>query len=148
MGADGPNDAVGGGLDRFGLFHEEFEAAAGAGGALMVEIEGARMAVDDAAVGEAEFLGDGGGPLIEEEGQVDGVAFRVAADGAAGCVTVEIYRAFLVSFRGTLWACDPDEAFFASGARGWKSWASAVRSSGDSSQAGVSLKPKASKRWR
>lgn len=111
MCADGANDAVGGGGNAFSLLHEEFEAAAGAGGALAVETEGARVAVDDAAVGELEVVGDGGGALPVEECLVDGVAFRVAADGAAGCVVVEVYRGFLFLFRGMRWAVDPDQVF-------------------------------------
>jgi hypothetical protein len=84
MRSDGANDAVGGGFDGFGLLHDEFEAAAGPGGALLVEAEGARMAVDDAAVAELEFTGDGGGTLPVEESLVNGFAFGMVADRAVG----------------------------------------------------------------
>ena len=59
MGFDGADDAVGSGLNGFGLLHDEFEAAAGSRGALLVEAKGAGMTVDDATVGKLEFIGDG-----------------------------------------------------------------------------------------
>ena len=89
MGFDCADDAVGSGGDGFGLFHDEFEGAAGTSGAPAVEAEGACMAVDDAAVGELKFVGDGGRALPVEEGLLDEVAFGMLTNGAVSLVMIE-----------------------------------------------------------
>ena len=86
MGFDGADDAVGRGLDAFGLLHDEFEAAAATPGALLVEAQGTGVAIDDAAITKLEFMGDGRGTLPVEESLFNGFALGMAADGAVTLV--------------------------------------------------------------
>ena len=113
MGFDGADDAVSRGLYGFGLLDDEFEAAACSRGALLVEAKGAGVAVDDAAVGKLEFIGNGGGTLPMKETLFNGVAFGMAADGAMSFVMGETdgrfgfvaaaYRVGLVRREGGGW---------------------------------------------
>ena len=86
---DRADDAIRGGGDGFGLFHDEFERATGACGTFAEQIEGVSVAVEDAAIVELEVVGNGGRPLPVEEGLVDGVAVGVIADGAERLVMGE-----------------------------------------------------------
>lgn len=83
MGANGADDAVGGGCNGFGLLDDECEGAARFCGALVEQAESVGVAIHDSAVAQLEFMGDGGGPLPVKEGFVDGGAFPVVADRAA-----------------------------------------------------------------
>jgi hypothetical protein len=88
-GADGSDDGVSGGDDALGLFDEEAEGVAGVFKPLTEEAEGVSMAVENAAVAEVEFEGDGGRAVPVKDGFVNGVAFGVVADGAMGYVSLE-----------------------------------------------------------
>jgi hypothetical protein len=88
-GADGADDRVGGGDDPLSLFDEETEGVAGLLGSELGESEGPGVSPDDAAVAEAEFVGDGGWAVPVEDAFLDGVAVGVVADGAVGDVAVE-----------------------------------------------------------
>ncbi|MGH9735596.1 MAG: hypothetical protein ACRD8A_13525 [Candidatus Acidiferrales bacterium] len=89
-GADGADDGVGGGDDGLGLLDQEAEGVAGLLGSKAEEAEGVSVAVDDAAVGEIEFVGDGGWAMPVKDRSVDVLAFRVIADGALGRVIVGV----------------------------------------------------------
>lgn len=89
VGADGADDAVGGGCDRLRLLHQEFEAAAGAGGAFFEQAVSAGVSVNGAALAEAVFVGEEGGALPVKETLLDGLAVGVVTDGAARRVVAE-----------------------------------------------------------
>ena len=89
-GADGSDEGVGAGDDALGLFDQEAEGVPGLLGPSAEEAEGVSMSVNDAAVAEIEFVGDGGWAMPVEDGSVDVFAFRVIADGALGRVVVEV----------------------------------------------------------
>jgi hypothetical protein len=88
-GADGADDRVGGRDDALGLLDEEAECVAGSFGALAEEADGVCVTVNDAAVGEIEFVCDGGWAVPVKDGLVDIFAFRVVTDGALGLVVFE-----------------------------------------------------------
>ena len=88
-GADGADDGVGGRDDGLGLFDQEAESVAGLFGSEAEEAEGFGVAVNDAAVGEIEFVSDDGWAVPVKDGLLDGVAFRVVADGTVGDVAEE-----------------------------------------------------------
>ena len=88
--ANGADDGVGGGDDGLGLFDQEAEGVTGLFGPEAEEAEGVGVSVDDAAVGEIEFVGNGGWAMPVEDGPVDVFAFGVIADGALGRVVVEV----------------------------------------------------------
>lgn len=95
-GADGADDGVGGRDDALGLFDEEAEGVTGLLGAEAEEAEGVAVPVDDAAVGEAEFVGDDGRTVPVKDGLVDCLSFGVIADGAVGYVAVKAAVGVLV----------------------------------------------------
>lgn len=89
-GADGSDEGVGGGNDGLCLLDEEAEGVARLFGAESEEAESVGVSIDDAAVGEVEFVGNGGWAMPVEDRPVDVFAFGVIADGALGRVVVEI----------------------------------------------------------
>ena len=91
VSADGADEGIGSRGDGFSLLHDEFKGAARPGGSLLVEAEGAGVAVNHAAVSDLEVIGDHGRPLPVEEALLDGVAVGVLADGAVGFVVAEAY---------------------------------------------------------
>ncbi|MGH9736084.1 MAG: hypothetical protein ACRD8A_16015, partial [Candidatus Acidiferrales bacterium] len=72
-----------------GLFDKETEGVAGLFGSYVEEAEGVGMAVDDAAVGEIEFVSDHRGAAPVKDALLDGFAFGVIADRAVGDVAEE-----------------------------------------------------------
>lgn len=79
-GADGSDDGVGGRDDGLSLFDQEAEGVAALFGSEVEEAEGLGMPVNDAAVGEIEFMGDYGWAVPMKDGLLDGIAFGVIAD--------------------------------------------------------------------
>lgn len=88
-GADGSDDGVGGRDDALGLFDQEAEGVAGLFGSEVEEAEGLSVSVNNAAVGEIEFVGDDGWAVPVKDGLLDGVAFGVIADRAVRDVAEE-----------------------------------------------------------
>ena len=88
-GADGANDGVGGGGDVLGFFDEESEGVARPFHAEAEEAEGVGVTVNDATVGQIEFVGESGRALPMKDALFDGFAFGVVADGALGFVICE-----------------------------------------------------------
>lgn len=88
-GADGVDDFGGGRDDAFGFFDDEFEGTNGVAAALGVEAGGLDVAVDGGGVEVVIFASDAGGTVPVEVVVLDGLAVRVAADGAADAVVVE-----------------------------------------------------------
>lgn len=94
VGADGANDAVGGGFDGLGAFHDEFEGVAVPGSTFFEEAEGPSVPVDRAAAAEAIFVGQEGWTLPVHETLLDRLAIRVVANAAAGGVVAEACLSF------------------------------------------------------
>lgn len=90
-GADGADDAVGGGSAGFGLLDDVTEGVLCSGGAAFEEADGVRVSVDDEAIAELKVISEVGSTPPMKEGFVDGVTFRVVADGAMGFVAIEVY---------------------------------------------------------
>ena len=89
-GADGADDAVGGGLDTLGALYDVFEGEAHVAAALLEEAKGVGMAANGVVAGKVTFcmLIVEGTPV--EESFFDGLAFRVGADGAEAFVAFGI----------------------------------------------------------
>ena len=88
-GADGANNRVGGWDDALGLFDEEAEGVAGLLRASVEEAEGVGMSVNDAAVGEIEFVGDDGWAVPVKDALLDGFAVGMITDRTVGDVAEE-----------------------------------------------------------
>jgi hypothetical protein len=88
-GADGADDGVGGGDDALGLFDEEAEGVARLCGSELGKAEGSGVSPDDAAVAEAEFVGNGRWAVPVEDALLDSVAVGVVTDGAVSDVPVD-----------------------------------------------------------
>ena len=87
--ADGANDGVGGGDDALGLFDEEAEGVARLVHAPVEEAEGVGVSINDATVGQVEFVSDDGRAVPVKDALLDGFAFGVIADGTVGDVADE-----------------------------------------------------------
>ena len=109
VGAGGGHDGGGSGSDVAGLFENVFEGEAKVASADFVESDGVSVAIngdpgDAQAIGGVvagvfggvggvvEIVGDGVGAVPVDEEVFDGVAFRMAADGAFAAVTGEVGR--------------------------------------------------------
>lgn len=91
IGADGADQAVGGGRDRFRLFDYKFQAATGSCAAFFEEAEGSGVTINGSAASEAVFVGKECWALPMKEALLDGVAFGMLADATAGRVVAEAY---------------------------------------------------------
>jgi hypothetical protein len=89
-GADGADDAVGGGLDPFGALDDVFEGEAHVAAALLEKAKGVGVAANGVVAGKVQFsirIGEAS-PVVE--GFFDGLTFRVGADGAEAFVAFGI----------------------------------------------------------
>lgn len=105
-GADGADDAIGGGANVLSLLDDVAEGVLGASEAAFKEADRVSVAVNYEAVAEIELIGEVGGPPPVKEGLLDGVTLGVVADGAVALVTGEIGLAGgspVGGLRGGLW---------------------------------------------
>lgn len=90
VSADGADDVVSGRRDAFGFLDDEVEGMLRFGGPQFEEAEGAGVTSDGASVAELVFVGNHRWADPMKEVVFDGLAFRMAADGAANAVIVEV----------------------------------------------------------